>query len=100
MLKLNSPLNKIVNSYLEIDGLNARLGRAMTNKIETEKQKLSSLNDILQAYNPMNVLSKGYAIVQDKNENLIFEKERLNKEVEIKIILKDGHVKGVFNPVD
>lgn len=100
ILKLNSPLNKIVNSYLEVDGLNARLARVMANKIENEKQKILSLNDILQAYNPMNVLSKGYAIVQDNNKNVIFEKEKLNKEIEINIILKDGSVKGVFNPMD
>ncbi|MBB6716189.1 exodeoxyribonuclease VII large subunit [Clostridium gasigenes] len=100
ILKLNSPLNKIVNSYLEVDGLKERLSRTMANKIEKEKIKVISLNDILQAYNPMNILSKGYAIVQDNNKNVISEKEKLNKEIQINIILKDGFVKGVFNPLD
>lgn len=100
ILKLNSPLNKIVNSYLEVDGLKDRLSRLMTNRIENEKIKIISLNDILQAYNPMNLLSKGYAIVQDNNKNVISEKEKLNREIEINIILKDGFVKGLFNPVD
>ena len=100
ILKLNSPLNKIVNSYLEVDGLKDRLTRTMANKVENEKLKLGSLNDMLQAYNPMNLLSKGYAIVQDNNKNVISEKEKLNKEIEINIILKDGSVKGVFNPVE
>ena len=72
----------------------------MANKIEKEKIKVISLNDILQAYNPMNILSKGYAIVQDNNKNVISEKEKLNKEIQINIILKDGFVKGVFNPLD
>ena len=36
ILKLNSPLNKIVNSYLEVDGLKERLSRTMANKIEKE----------------------------------------------------------------
>lgn len=100
ILKLNSPLNKIVNSYLEVDGLKERLSRTMANKIEKEKIKVISLNDILQAYNPMNILSKGYAIVQDNNKNVISEKEKLNKEIQINIILKDGFVKGLFNPLD
>lgn len=99
-LKLNNPINKIVNSYLEVDGLKDRLNRLMVNKIEKEKQKLISLNDLLQAYNPMNILSKGYAIIQDENKNIISEKEKLNKEIKINIILKDGFVKGVFNQVD
>ncbi|MBU3106616.1 exodeoxyribonuclease VII large subunit [Clostridium gasigenes] len=100
ILKLNSPLNKIVNSYLEVDRLKERLSRTMANKIEKEKIKVISLNDILQAYNPMNILSKGYAIVQDNNKNVISEKEKLNKEIQINIILKDGFVKGLFNPLD
>jgi len=100
ILKLNSPLNKIVNSYLEVDGLKDRLARTMANKVENEKLKLGALNDMLQAYNPMNLLSKGYAIVQDNNKNVISEQEKLNKEIEINIILKDGSVKGVFNPVE
>ena len=100
ILKLNSPLNKIVNSYLEVDGLNSRLARSITNKVESEKVKLAALNDMLQAYNPMNVLSKGYSIVQDNNKNIISEKEKLSGKVEINIILKDGSVKGVFNPFE
>lgn len=100
ILSLNSPLNKIVNSYLEVDSLKDRLSRFMTNKIENEKKKVISLNDILQAYNPMNILSKGYSIIQDENKNIISEKENLNKEIKINVILKNGSVKGVFNPVD
>lgn len=100
ILKLNSPLNKIVNSYLEVDVLKDRLTACVSNKIETEKLRIISLNDMLQAYNPMNILSKGYSIIQDNNGNIIAEKEKLNKEIEINIVLKDGSVKGLFNPVD
>lgn len=100
MLKLNSPLNKIVNSYLEVDVLKERLTGYINNKIENEKLRIISLNEILQAYNPMNILSKGYSIIKDNKDNVIFEKEKLNEEIEINIVLKDGSVKGLFNPVD
>lgn len=100
VLKLNSPINKIVNSYLEVDGLKDRLGRIMNNKLEKEKMKIISLNEMLQAYNPMNILSKGYAIVKDSNDGIITQKNKLEEVCEINIVLKDGFVKGVFSPMD
>lgn len=100
ILKLNSPLNNIVNSYREVDVLKDRLTKLVANKIENEKIKAISLNNMLQAHNPMNILSKGYALVQDDNKNIISEKDKLNKEIKINIILKDGSVKGVFKPID
>ncbi|MGL5085915.1 MAG: exodeoxyribonuclease VII large subunit, partial [Clostridium sp.] len=100
ILKLNSPLNRIVNSYLEVDGLKDRLSRTILNKIEKERMKIISLNEILQAYNPMNILSKGYAIVKDSSDNIISEKDKLKEETEISIILKDGFVKGIFSPME
>lgn len=100
ILKLNSPLNKIVNSYLEVDVLKDKLTRYMDNRVENEKLRIVSLNEILQAYNPMNILSKGYSIIQDNNKNIIIQKENLSEEKEINIILKDGSVRGVFSPLD
>ena len=67
LLRLKSPLNKIVNGYLEVQNLKERLDFTVKNKIDREKHKLISLNEILQARSPINILRKGYAIIEDEN---------------------------------
>ncbi|WP_440250918.1 exodeoxyribonuclease VII large subunit, partial [Clostridium sp.] len=61
ILSLNSPMNKVVNSYLEIEKAKEKLDSLLNKKIALEKQKLISLNNVLQAHSPLNILSKGYA---------------------------------------
>ena len=95
MLKLHSPMSKIVNSYRIIDNLKEALDKNILHKIEIEKQKLQGLNKLLIANNPTNLLSKGYAIIEDDN-GIIKTIENLNGEKDINITLKDGKVKGKF----
>ena len=96
LLRLKSPLNKIVNGYLEIQNLKERLDFSIKNKIDKEKQKLISLNEILQARSPINILRKGYAIVKDDNDNLLKSVEDFKDKENINITLRDGYVKGSF----
>lgn len=97
ILKINSPLKKIVNKYIEIDNLKDRLNNSMLNKIRMEKEKLNGLNNLLIAHNPTNLLMKGYAIIEDEN-GLINTKNRLISQKDIKVTLKDGVTKGKFIP--
>lgn len=97
MLKLHSPMTKIVNSYSVIDKLKETLDKSMLHKIEMEKQKLQGLNKLLIANNPTNLLSRGYAIIEDDN-GIIKTKKSLNIQKDINITLKDGSVKGKFTP--
>ncbi|MBE6052038.1 MAG: exodeoxyribonuclease VII large subunit [Clostridium sp.] len=97
MLKLHSPMTKIVNSYSVIDKLKETLDKSMLHKIEMEKQKLQGLNKLLIANNPTNLLSRGYAIIEDDN-GIIKTKKSLNIQKDINITLKDGSIKGKFTP--
>lgn len=97
MLILNSPLNRIANSYLEVDKLKETLDRFIKNKINIEKEKLNGLNNLLISNNPTKLLEKGYAIIEDEY-GIIGSVSKLNKKKEIKIILKDGNILGEFNP--
>lgn len=97
LLKLNSPITKIVNSYLEIDNLKEMLSFNFKKRLELEKERLSGFNNLLIAHNPTNLLLKGYAIIEDDN-GIINTIERLNIEKNVKINLKDGNVKGKFIP--
>jgi len=99
ILKIHSPLSKIENCYLEVDKLKDRLDFALKTKLNTEKQRLESLNSLLIAHNPVNVLSRGYAIIED-DDTLIKSKEQLKEEKKLKITFKDGKIEGKFMPSD
>ena len=89
-LKINNPLNFIVNQYIHIDNLEKNLSYKFNSRISLEKQKLSKLNALLHAHNPLNVLNKGYAILQNDKNEVISEICELKNVKEIKITLKDG----------
>ncbi|SFC96858.1 exodeoxyribonuclease VII large subunit [Clostridium uliginosum] len=98
ILKLHSPMSKIVNSYLEVDKLKDRLNFIISARIKREKQNIEGLNSLLSANNPVKVLNKGYAIIEDENNILITSTSQLSDETNLKISLKDGIVKGNFIP--
>lgn len=89
-LKINNPLNFIVNQYTHIDNLKENLRYKFNTKISLEKQKLSKCNALLHAHNPLNVLNKGYAVLQNNENKVISEITDLKNTKEVKITLKDG----------
>ena len=97
ILKLNSPMSRIVNNYMIIEKLKERLNYNIVNKINIEKEKLSGLNNLLMAQNPCNLLNKGYAIIEDES-GVINTVKRMSEEKEINVFLADGVVKGKFSP--
>ena len=96
ILSLNSPMNKIVNSYLDVEKLKNRLDFIMDSKFKNEKTRIISLNNVLQAHNPINVLAKGYAIIEGENGEVYSRKDDFKDEQFININLRDGSVKGTF----
>jgi exodeoxyribonuclease VII large subunit len=92
-------LSLIANSYLEVDKLKERLNFAIKTKLNREKKNIEHLNNLLIAYNPTKVIEKGYAIIEDDENNIIISKNQLNEEKKLNIILKDGKVKGNFIPL-
>ena len=97
ILKLNSPMSRIVNNYMIIEKLKERLNSNIVNKINIEKERLSGLNNLLMAQNPCNLLNKGYAIIEDES-GVINTVKRMSEEKEINVFLADGSVKGRFSP--
>ena len=95
MINLQSPKEKIVNSYIEIDNLKKRLNNKILSKIYIEKEKLTGINNLLMANNPISLLNKGYAIIEDEKE-IIKSIEQRKNDKDIEITLKDGKVNGHF----
>jgi len=89
-LKINNPLNYIVNQYIHIDNLKENLNYKFNVVISLEKQKLSKFNALLQAHNPLNVLNKGYALLQNDENEVVSEICNLKDIKQVKVTLKDG----------
>lgn len=100
ILKVHSPLSLIANSYLEVDKFKERLNFAVKTKLNKENKSIEHLNNLLIAYNPTKVIEKGYAIIEDNENNVISSKNQLNEQKNLNIILKDGKVKGNFIPLE
>ena len=71
VLSLNSPSSKIANAYIEIDNLKEKIEKIIAFKIKSNKEKIFSLNNVLNAHNPINILRKGYAIIEDENGKIV-----------------------------
>lgn len=98
-LKLNSPENYIANQYVKIDSLKERLLNKTLYKIDIEKNNLVKINSLLTSSNPLNILNKGFSIVQDENNNVITEGRQLNNDDVIKVTLKKGKIKMRINDI-
>ncbi|NFH17003.1 exodeoxyribonuclease VII large subunit [Clostridium botulinum] len=92
-IETNSPTNIIVNEYKNIDNIKELLNMKIEGKLNKEKNNLSRLSSLLEAHNPLNVLKKGYTLIEDEGNNLITEKEALKELNKINIIFKDGRAK-------
>ncbi|AZV56112.1 exodeoxyribonuclease VII large subunit [Clostridium sp. AWRP] len=89
-LVLNSPLVYIANQYNNVDKLKELLNFKLNVKINEKKEKLAKINALLSAHNPLNILNRGYSIIEDDENNVINSIEELNKKDKIKVTMKDG----------
>jgi exodeoxyribonuclease VII large subunit len=90
--KLDSkgPMVYIVNEYGSIDNLKQLLQFKISKKLEFEMEKLKKQNELLNAKNPLNILNKGFAVIEDSKKNIISEIEKLKENKNVVITLKDG----------
>ncbi|ERI91334.1 exodeoxyribonuclease VII, large subunit [Clostridiales bacterium oral taxon 876 str. F0540] len=98
-LDLNSPANFIINQYNYIDRLQDTLTYKMKLILQNEREDLGKLNSLLNAHNPLKVLNKGYALIQDNDGKIISEKKELKNNEEVVITVKDGKVKACLNSI-
>lgn len=91
-LEFNSPSKLIAHEYERIDNLNNSLKKLVINKLDKNKLKLQNFNGLLKAYNPMNVLDKGYSIVQNQQGSIIKTINDVELDEELQINVKDGKI--------
>jgi exodeoxyribonuclease VII large subunit len=93
-IEFSNPSVRIVNEYAKVDDFRASLDRGIKLRLSKEKDKLGTLNALLQANSPLKVLNKGYSIIEDENKNIISSVDELGKDGIVSITVKDGRVKA------
>lgn len=89
-IKLYSPQNYIVNQYEKIDNLRNKLGFSIKLKLQQENSRLQVINHRLIGNNPLNILNKGYGIIEDKEHKVIETIKDLKEHEIVEITMKDG----------
>lgn len=91
-----NPINYIVHKYEEIDGYAHRLHHIMETKLQGKIQELAGFKGLLDAYNPLNILNKGYTVVYQDNV-LVKSVKNFKENQNTFIKFYDGTVEGKFN---
>lgn len=114
------PEQRIIEEQQRIDNLLQRLLRTM--RVDNEQQRIANmlqrlirevhvsnrdyrqrlllLEKQLVALNPLNVLNRGYAIVYNKNDEVISSIKLVNNEDQLSIRLNDGQIISVVKAVE
>ncbi|KGK89046.1 exodeoxyribonuclease VII large subunit [Clostridium sp. HMP27] len=93
-LEMNSPERIIVNEYHKLDKIKEALNYNIKTNLDLKKQKLSKSSALLSAHNPLNILSKGFAVIESMDGSIASSLNKLQSLQEVNITLKDG--KGQF----
>jgi exodeoxyribonuclease VII large subunit len=93
-LDMHSPMNYIINQYNYIDNFQNRLTLKLRSKLDIKREELSRLNAVIDAHNPLKVLKKGYAVIEDLHGNIISNRDGLKENRQVLITVKDGKIKA------
>tara|TARA_Y100000590_G_scaffold169152_1_gene193784 strand:+ start:4299 stop:5474 length:1176 start_codon:yes stop_codon:yes gene_type:complete len=80
-----------------LDELTQQSGKTLMYKNDVMKEVLNAMKSRLQALNPVNVLSRGYSILQKTSDaTIVFSKKQVQSNENLVVTLKDGelHVKS------
>lgn len=92
--KTKIDLNKLASSYIsdyhkQLTEQHISLKRLATGQVERYTSKLKNYSNLLEAYNPMSVLSRGYAIVRKSNK-LVYSSSELSNNDNLDVQFSKG----------
>lgn len=97
-IRQNDPRVILVNEMKTVSDLKDRLKSTMTGRLDKDERILERGRSLLKAYNPYNVLEKGYSIVRNEQDQVVSTIDALDGAQIFRIRVKDGEAayeKGV-----
>lgn len=83
--------DRIIQSYsIELDRLNSNLMSYIEENVRRNRERLTNLSIHLDALSPLQILSRGYAVVTNIDNEIIYTVDQLCNEDLIDVRLEDG----------
>lgn len=79
--------------YSKINSQKEKINILINNYVNSLSSSLIHKKEIINAFNPKNLLEKGYCIIKDDNNKIIKSSEELKDNSDNKIIFKDKEIK-------
>ncbi len=90
-IQRHEPSQRLQKLQLQYKNINSRFQRITTRLLTDKQQKLQHLVHTLDALSPLHTLKRGYAIVKNKENNIVSETKKLKRGQQIKTELSQGH---------
>jgi len=85
-----SPRVKLQNTRQRLDDAGSKMQDAMRHSLTLRRERVSSLAAQLGAYNPLNVLARGYAVVRSAEGEVIRSVNQVTVDEQLLIRVSDG----------
>jgi exodeoxyribonuclease VII large subunit len=90
-LSRSSPLWLVQNDRQRLDEISERAARALEHTLQLRRAHRQGMQDRLQALNPMAILQRGFAIVRQKDGEVIHSIQQVQAGQQIEVNLVNGH---------
>ena len=85
-----SPRVKLRNARQRLDDAGGRMQDAVRHNLTLRRERVNSLSAQLTAYNPLNVLARGYAVVRTADGNVVRSVNQVQSDERLLIRVRDG----------
>ncbi len=93
-LNRNSPQSQIQHDRQRLDELTYRAGSSLAHRLQLQVEKLSGMDRRLNALNPLAILKRGYAVVEQSDGRLIRHTSQVAPGDQVTIRVSDGEFKA------
>lgn len=83
---------RLDHHQLQLDSLRQRLRQALLNSLEQRQQRFTRLLQALQLVSPLATLERGYSILQDPQQSVIYSTGQVTPGQQLKARLSDGEL--------
>ena len=99
-LERASPLRRLQDERQNLDQWTERAQRALAHLVELRRANWQGAVDRLQALNPLSILERGYAVVQQPDGRIIQHIAQAQVGKQVNVQLADGRFSADINHVE
>lgn len=96
-LKTLSPQNRLREQNNLVVSLNTRFGNLFKQLIKDRQNSLTNIVREMELLNPINILSRGYAIVRNKQGSVVFGSKDVAHNERVSILLNDDIISAIVD---